>query len=106
MSYVIGQAQAFCFCLAQQRGHRDLFAVNSELHLFARDAQVMADRDEGQLYAKLAHGRGVTVEGIVKLRAECMNLLCGLMDWETFKESQDPDVGGMGTGQVRCVVCS
>lgn len=89
VSYAIGQASAFSYCLSIDSS---VFKVGTEVLYFARDACVLADKEETSLFQRLQVGRNLTLEAVVKLRVACMEMLCALMGWEAFKESTEANV--------------
>ena len=99
MAYVIGQVSAFTWCLSTDK---QLFKMGPDIVQFARDASVLADRDEEQLYNRLALQRGVTLQLVETLRVSCLDLLSELMAWEDYRTCTQEQVsmgqqeGGQG----------
>jgi hypothetical protein len=93
--YVIGQVSAFTWCLNTDS---KLFKMDGHIVQFARDASVLADREEQALYARLQMQRGVTLQVVERLRVTCLDLLSELMAWEDFRNATDAAVRREGRG--------
>lgn len=95
----IGTALALTFCL-RQKPQCLVAAASPDLVQVFKDATAIADHDDNNLAAILAHVKGDINATVTRLRTVSVQLLCAAVSWPSFRD--DPNQKAVKEPIIRC----